>query len=120
MRRVPAFACAVMLTCFAALPGHAEERVALAVGNGATPLSAAEERALKPKDTFRECDKCPEMVVVPAGRVTLGSPDGEKDRDKDRDKDEGPQHRVTIGKPFAVGKFHVTADQFAAFVAETR
>jgi formylglycine-generating enzyme required for sulfatase activity len=27
---------------------------------------------------------------------------------------------VTIGRPFAVGKFHVTVDQFAAFVRETR
>jgi formylglycine-generating enzyme required for sulfatase activity len=55
------------------------------------------------------------MVVVPAGSFTMGSPESEKDRFKN----EGPQHRVTIGKPFAVGKFHVTADQFAAFVAES-
>jgi formylglycine-generating enzyme required for sulfatase activity len=81
----------------------------------ATPLSAAEERSLKPKDSFKECDGCPEMVVVPAGSFTMGSPDSEKDRHDD----EVPQHRVTIGKPFAVGKFHVTVDQFAAFVMET-
>src|SRR5262249_41604547 len=30
-----------------------------------TPLSPERERALKPKDTFKECDACPEMVVVP-------------------------------------------------------
>lgn len=82
---------------------------------GAAPLSAAEECALKPKDSFRECANCPELVVVPAGSFTMGSPESEKDRRND----EGPQHRVTIGKPFAVGKFHVTVDQFAAFVAET-
>jgi len=40
----------------------------------ANPLTAAEERALKPKDSFRECDVCPEMVVVPAGTFTMGSP----------------------------------------------
>jgi formylglycine-generating enzyme required for sulfatase activity len=56
------------------------------------------------------------MVVVPAGSFMMGSPEGEEGRDKD----EGPQHVVTIGKAFAVGKFHVTVDQFAAFVAETR
>jgi len=28
----------------------------------------------KPKDVFKECDKCPEMVVVPAGPFTMGSP----------------------------------------------
>jgi hypothetical protein len=80
------------------------------------PLCAAEERSLKPKDVFKQCEQCAEMVVVPAGRFTMGSPD----REKDRDKDEGPQRTVTIGKPFAAGKFHVAVDQFAAFVEETR
>jgi formylglycine-generating enzyme required for sulfatase activity len=80
----------------------------------AAPLSAAEECSLKPKDTFLECENCPEMVVVPAGSFTMGSPEGEGS------SNEGPQHVVKIAKPFAVGKFHVTVDQFAAFVAETR
>jgi formylglycine-generating enzyme required for sulfatase activity len=80
------------------------------------PLTAERERALKPKDTFRECADCPEMVVVPAGSFTMGSPAN----DKDRSSDEGPQHTVTIGRPFAAGKLHVTVDQFAAFVRETR
>jgi formylglycine-generating enzyme required for sulfatase activity len=94
----------------------AKNQLAMAV-DPARPgvLTAAQERGLKPKDTFRECTDCPEMVVVPAGSFTMGSPDGEKDRDKD----EGPQHVVTISKPFAVGKVHVTVDQFAAFVRET-
>jgi formylglycine-generating enzyme required for sulfatase activity len=79
------------------------------------PLAVAQERALKAKETFRECENCPEMVVVPAGSFTMGSPPGE-----DRNTDEGPQHVVTISKPFAVGKTHVTVDQFAAFVRETK
>jgi formylglycine-generating enzyme required for sulfatase activity len=79
------------------------------------PLTAAQERALKPKDTFQECRDCPEMVVVPAGRFTMGSPEGEQGR-----MDwEGPQHTVTIGKAFAIGKWHVTRDQFAAFANDT-
>jgi formylglycine-generating enzyme required for sulfatase activity len=80
------------------------------------PLSADEERRLQPKDRFRECGNCPEMVVVPAGAFTMGSPEEEKDRWSD----EGPQRIVTIAKPFAVGRLHVTVDQFAAFVTETR
>jgi formylglycine-generating enzyme required for sulfatase activity len=78
------------------------------------PLTAAAERALKPKDEFRECDKCPEMVVVPSGNFTMGSPPREIDRGSDE-----AQHPVTIGYPFAMGKFHVTVEQFAAFVTET-
>jgi len=81
----------------------------------AQPLSAAEECALKPKDVFKECEQCPDMVVVPDGSFTMGSPTSEAGR-KDS---EGPQHSVRIVKPFAVGKFHVTVDQFAAFVLET-
>jgi formylglycine-generating enzyme required for sulfatase activity len=55
------------------------------------------------------------MVVVPAGAFTMGSPDSEEDRRSD----ESPQHVVTIAKPFAVGRLHVTVDQFAAFVRKT-
>ncbi|MBV9562470.1 MAG: SUMF1/EgtB/PvdO family nonheme iron enzyme [Bradyrhizobium sp.] len=79
------------------------------------PLTPAEERSLKPKDEFKECDKCPEMVVVPAGRYVMGSPQDELARSPD----EGPQHSVTIARSFAVGKYHVTVDQFAAFMDET-
>jgi formylglycine-generating enzyme required for sulfatase activity len=82
----------------------------------AMPLSSAEECALKPSDVFKECSQCPEMVVVPAGAFTMGSPESENGRDED----EGPLHQVTIVRPFAVGRFLVTVDQFAAFVAETR
>jgi formylglycine-generating enzyme required for sulfatase activity len=81
----------------------------------AAPLTVAQERALKRGDSFRECENCPEMVVVPAGSFTMGSPEGENDRSVD----EGPQHVVTISKPFAVGKFHVTRDEYAVFAQET-
>jgi formylglycine-generating enzyme required for sulfatase activity len=86
-----------------------------AVPSGVTPLSAERERALGPKDTFKECDACPEMVVVPAGSFTMGSPEGEKGRSSN----EGPEHLVTFSRQFAVGKLAVTVDQFAAFVKAT-
>jgi formylglycine-generating enzyme required for sulfatase activity/lipoprotein NlpI len=78
-------------------------------------LTDPEERALKSKIGFKECENCPEMVVVPAGLFSMGSPENEAGRDED----ESPQHPVTISRPFAVGKFEVTVDQFAAFVADT-
>ena len=83
--------------------------------------AAAEEAARKaaavPKvgDTFRDCPECPEMVVVPAGEFLMGSPKGEERRSDD----EGPQHTVKIAKPFAVGKYEVTRDEFEAFVQAT-
>lgn len=80
-----------------------------------TPLSQAQEQALKPKATFQECSQCPTMVVVPAGSFTMGSPANEPTRADD----EGPQHQVTIAHPFAVGKYDVTRDEFAAFVRAT-
>jgi formylglycine-generating enzyme required for sulfatase activity len=82
-------------------------------------LSADQERALKPKDTFRECRKCPEMIVAPPGSFTMGSPEDEVTNDWDRGRDEGPQHIVTFNRVFAVGKVEVTVDQFAAFIKET-
>ena len=44
-------------------------------------LTPEQERALKPKDAFKECTDCPEMIVVPAGNFTMGSPETEKGRD---------------------------------------
>jgi formylglycine-generating enzyme required for sulfatase activity len=78
-------------------------------------LSPEHERGLEPGASFRECDDCPEMVVVPAGSFTMGSPE----RENGRNTWEGPQHVVTFARPFAVGKFEVTVDQFAAFARDT-
>jgi formylglycine-generating enzyme required for sulfatase activity len=73
-------------------------------------------KASSPAGTkFRECPHCPEMIVIPAGTFTMGTPDTEQGRDPN----EGPQHAVTIPKAFAVGVFHITVDQYAAFVKAT-
>ena len=61
---------------------------------------------------FRDCPECPEMVVVPAGSYKMGSPSSEAGRDDD----EGPVHQVTIVKPFAVGIYEVTFDEWDACV----
>jgi formylglycine-generating enzyme required for sulfatase activity/cyclophilin family peptidyl-prolyl cis-trans isomerase len=80
----------------------------------AVPLTDEQERALKPKDSFKECDVCPEVVATPAGSFIMGSPDGESDRAAD----EGPQHAVNFAKPFTVGRFAVTFDEWDACVAD--
>src|SRR5213083_2503537 len=70
----------------------------------AKALTPGEERALRPRDSFKECDLCPAMVVVPAGELIMGSPQSEADRSPE----EGPQHAVVFARPFAVGRFTVT------------
>ena len=64
---------------------------------------------------FRDCPECPELVVVPSGSYEMGSPSSEAGRDGD----EGPVHRVTIGRPFAVGVKEVTVGEYGRFVSET-
>jgi formylglycine-generating enzyme required for sulfatase activity len=76
-------------------------------------LTAEREGALNPGDPIHECDQdCPEMVVVAAGRFTMGSPDGEAGRYDD----EGPQHEVAVAR-FAVSKFTVTFADWDACAA---
>ena len=75
---------------------------------------SASDRRYEPGETFRDCAKCPEMVVVPAGSFTMGSPQSEKGRTYY----EGPQHSVTFSQPFAVGKYAVTFDEWDACVAD--
>ena len=77
------------------------------------PVAVGVESNLKPKDVFKECEKCPEMIVVPPGEFNMGSPVSELDRNKN----EGPQHIVKFAHQFAVGRFAVTFDEWAACVA---
>ncbi len=75
----------------------------------ASPV-AAEER--KPGSAFRDCDTCPEMVVIPAGSFMMGSPSDEAGRQTH----EGPRHRVRV-KSFAIGKYEVTFAEWDVCVA---
>jgi len=58
--------------------------------------------------TFGDCNECPEMVTVPSGSFMMGS---------NEDISEQPLHLVTIARPFAVGKFEITFEQWDACVA---
>jgi formylglycine-generating enzyme required for sulfatase activity len=60
--------------------------------------------------TIKDCEACPELVVVPSGSFMMGSPSTEEGRSAN----EGPRHRVTITKPFAIGKFEVTQKEWFA------
>lgn len=88
------------LACLAALPGAS--------------LPAAAE--------FRDCAQCPVMISVPAGTFQMGTPAGEglvDPRTGEPATNDAPRHEVTIGTPFALGKYEVTVGEYAAFVAAT-
>ena len=55
-----------------------------------------------------------EMVLIPAGQFVMGSPLS----DKDAFTDEKPQHRVRITKPFYLGKYQVTWEQWKALMGD--
>jgi formylglycine-generating enzyme required for sulfatase activity len=74
---------------------------------GVQPLTPEVEQSLNPADSFKECDACPEMVMVPKGSFTMGTPASEPQREPGED----PQHRVTIAQPFAVGRFAISFDE---------
>ncbi|MBK7000374.1 MAG: SUMF1/EgtB/PvdO family nonheme iron enzyme [Rhodoferax sp.] len=55
------------------------------------------------EQTIKDCDVCPEMVVIPGGSFQMGSNDG--------DSDEKPVHTVNV-RSFAMGKYEVTQGQW--------
>jgi len=84
---------------------------ALREGAGITPASSALAAAPVPLRVFRDIDApwCREMVVIPAGRFVRGSPTNEP----------SPQLFVTIGEPFALGRYPVTFEEYDHFCATT-
>ncbi len=82
----------------------------IATASAQTPLSPDAEHMLEPGDHFFECYGCPTMVAVPAGTFLMGSLDNEPGHVSN----ESPRHRVTIARPFAVGRVTVTADEWNA------
>lgn len=91
------------------------------VGISNQALAASPEKenltvqAPKTEKVFRDCANCPTMIVIPAGRFTMGSPDSETDRSKD----EGPTHKVKVAT-FALSKTEITRGQFAVFVNQSK
>jgi formylglycine-generating enzyme required for sulfatase activity len=55
-----------------------------------------------------DCQSCPVLVSLPAGRFAMGN--------NASDPSERPVHQVVIDLPFAIGKFEVTVQQWNACV----
>ena len=74
---------------------------------------AEHDIAAKPLEDFHECAAgCPAMIVVPAGRFTMGQ--AEPDPSNPLEKHTVPRHAVVFARPFAISKFEVTFDEWDA------
>jgi formylglycine-generating enzyme required for sulfatase activity len=67
-----------------------------------TPPRQPVSSEAKPGESFRDCQGCGEMVIVPAGAFDMGS----------STEYESPVHRVTFANPFAIGRYEVTFDEW--------
>ncbi len=81
---------------------------------------------LHASDTFRDCQDCPIMVVIPAGTGVMGSTMEEAEREhmpmmgaNDISAWERPRHTVTISRAFAMGQYEVTRSEYAFFIANS-
>jgi formylglycine-generating enzyme len=83
----------------------------------AASASVVPARAAAPPAPFRDCPECPEMIRVPAGTFTMGTPAA--DAADPATRAESQATIVRIARPFAIGRMEVTRRQFAAFVADT-
>ncbi len=84
---------------------------------------------MNPGATFRDCENCPEMVVIPPGSFMMGTTDAEIAVEVEQSKREGysasrmqreqPAHQVNIDYKLAVSIHEVTRGEFARFVQES-
>jgi TIR domain-containing protein/sulfatase-modifying factor enzyme 1 len=88
---------------------HPRERV------GVARREPSRAKAIKDFAVFRDIDApwCPEMVALPVGEFLMGS-------SEDEEGNESPQHRVTIDRRFAIGRYTVTFDEYDPFCAATK
>ncbi len=82
----------------------------------ALPLSAAETGPV-PGSTFRSCEACPEMVVIPGGSFVMGTPGAA--RGSGVAGAEAEPVAMRIERAFALGRHEVTRREYAQFVAES-
>ncbi len=87
------------------------------------------ERTVSPLDVFRDCEECPEMIVLPMGSFVMGAPlEQSADIHALMYKSEpgvphgfaheGPEHEVEIDIPIAMGRNEITRAEWLACVTE--
>lgn len=77
-------------------------------------MGRLDSNARSPLQRFRDCKRCPEMVVIPSGSFMMGSPPDEEARASD----EGPPRRVQV-RSFAMGCTAVSFSEYDRFAKVT-
>jgi len=93
--------------CLSSLPDARQ----MAAGNVAPVLSGS-GCIRQSFGAFRDCETCPQMVVMPPGTFTMGSPADSSQ------PDEQPAHKVSLERPFAIGRHEISWANWMACVAE--
>lgn len=96
-------------------------RIAVIVGTVLVIIAVSVGAIERLAKSFRDCDKCPEMVVVPAGIFQMGSPNARSVGGLIGwgDLSERPIRRVEVSREFAIGRYEVTVDEYRAFAEAT-
>ena len=68
-------------------------------GSGPTEDVVAQATSPDPGEIFKDCNDCPEVVVVPPGDFVMGANDTPYEK---------PERKITIPRPFAIGRREVT------------
>ncbi len=66
---------------------------------GQKDVVVSQKQSVEPGDIFRDCDDCPELVVVPPGDFVMGSGDTPYEK---------PERTISISRPFAIGRREAT------------
>lgn len=74
----------------------------------ATPSLAPLPSTIESGQTIKDCDVCPELVLVPGGQFVMGD-------DESQNSDEKPAHKITV-PAFFMGKTEVTQGQWQALM----
>jgi formylglycine-generating enzyme required for sulfatase activity len=106
-----------------------------AASEGDVSYELANGRKVSPLESFRECDVCPEMIVMPPGAFMMGAERGESRNPFDfygenatgrvRGPDEiniipseHPRHRVEMDLPYAMARNELTHAEWMACVED--
>jgi formylglycine-generating enzyme required for sulfatase activity len=82
----------------------------------ASPASAADPQ---PLSTFKDCEHCPEMVVMPPGSFDMGVASKKEKAIARQGNEMRGSVKVDIAYTYAIGKYELTVDEFGAFVDAT-